>query len=191
MSSAFGVSRRVICAAMALAVLAMECASAATSFDGLTFPDQVGGAQLGQTEDFESRRAGLGYGVSYQKPGWAIDIYIYDLGLSSIPDDATSEVVKAQLKKASGDILALEKRGAYADVRHTGSFVIKGSDGRARFGCEDFTYLRQDMGKVDSYLCVTGWQNKFIKFRLTTAHDAGSAAAARRFMQAWLPVLWP
>jgi hypothetical protein len=47
------------------------------------------------------------------------------------------------------------------------------------------------LGKVDSFLCLTSWNAKFLKFRLTTAHASGTASDARRFMKAWLPVLWP
>lgn len=172
-------------------VVAFGAAKSAVSFYGLTFPDRIGNAAIGRTQNFESEHRGLGYGVSYQKPDWVIDIYVYDLGRSSIPEDVNSEVLKAQLKEAQGDIFELEKRGAYTNVKRTGSFLIKDHRGRARFTCDEFSYTRPDMGQVDSYLCLTGWRDKFIKYRLTTAQRAGSAVDAKRFMAAWLPVLWP
>ncbi len=178
---------------MTLAVLALTfgAAAAAASFYGLTFPDRIGDAQLGETHDFEATNPGLGYGVRYQKPGWAIDIYMYDLGRSSIPDDVSSDVIKAQLAQAKGDIFELEKRGTYRQVKLRGSYVIKDARGGARFACEDFTYVHETMGNVDSFLCLTGWNNKFIKYRLTTAHRTSSAAEAKRFMEAWVEILWP
>ena len=46
-------------------------------------------------------------------------------------------------------------------------------------------------GAVDSFLCLTGWHNKFVKFRLTTRPSPRSSAEARRFVEAWLKILWP
>jgi hypothetical protein len=181
-------------AALAAAVLilgAIATARAAATYFGLTFPDRVADAQIGATHDFETSNPGLGYGVRYQKPGWAIDIYIYDLGRPSIPDDVGSDALKAQLEQAQGDVFEQQKRGAYAQVKVTASYVVKDARGRARFLCEDFSYIRKPEGSVDSFLCLTGWNNKFVKFRLTTLRGERSAAEARRFMQAWLKVLWP
>jgi hypothetical protein len=193
MSKRVGASRLFYRAVLALAVVAVSfgAAQAAVSFHGLTFPERVGGAELGETHDFEKSDPGLGYGVRYQKPGWAIDVYIYDLSRSSIPDEVSSEILKAQLAQGRSDIFELEKRGTYSKVKQIGAFDVKDRGGRARFICETFTYTREAMGNVDSFLCLTGWHNKFIKYRLTTAHRAGSVADAKSFMEAWLPVLWP
>jgi hypothetical protein len=169
---------------------AIATARAAVAYLGLTFPDRIGGAQIGTTQDFEATNPGLGYGVRYQKPGWAIDVYIYDLGRPSIPDDPGSDVLKAQVEQAQGDVFEQQKKGAYAGVKVTNSYVIKDARGQARFLCEDFSYVRQNVGNVDSYLCLAGWHDKFVKFRLTTLHGSRSPAEARRFMEAWLKILW-
>jgi hypothetical protein len=178
---------------LALAVLVAGFGEvwAAVQFLGLTFPDRVADTKVGQTHDFEAANPGLGYSVRYDKPGWAIDVYVYALQMSSIPDDVNSELLKAQLTQAQGDIFEQEKKGTYAQVKVVGSRVIKDSRGQARFTCKDFSYIRQDLGNVDSYLCLTGWNNKFVKFRLTTTHDPKSAAEANRFVRAWIPLLWP
>ena len=84
-----------------------------------------------------------------------------------------------------------QRRGVYSEVKMTGAYTIKDSAGRGRFLCEDFSYVRQPEGSVDSFLCVTGWNNKFVKFRMTTRHGPRSGAEARRFVEAWLKVLWP
>jgi len=177
--------------AAALVLAAIATARAAVTYFGLMFPDQVGDAPIGPTRDFETEHPGLGYGVRYQKPGWAVDIFIYDLRRSSIPDDPGSDVVKAQLEQAQGDVFEQQRRGAYSQVTMTGSYTVKDMGGRDRFLCDDFSYVRQPEGSVDSFLCVTGWNNKFVKFRMTTRHDPRSGAEARQFMEAWLKVLWP
>lgn len=176
---------------LAVTAIAVGSAEAATTFFGLSFPDRVADAQIGPTHDFETTAPGLGYGVRYQKPGWTIDVYIYDLGRKSIPDDLDSDALKAQVMQAQGDVFGQQERGNYTDVKVTASRIMKDAGGRARFLCEDFTYVRKASGGVDSYLCLTGWNDKFVKFRLTTARSQRSAAEAQRFMQGWFKVLWP
>lgn len=178
-------------AALVVSAAALGAADAAVSFYGLKFPDQLDGAQIGETHDFESTDPGLGYGVRYHKPGWTVDIYIYDLGHNAIPSDLNSKLVKAQLAQAQGDIFKLEQRGTYSQVKRIGSHTLKDHAGHARFLCEDFSYVDSALGKVDSFLCLTSWHAKFLKFRLTTAHAPDTASDAKRFMKAWLPVLWP
>ncbi len=177
--------------AVAIALGATAASRAAVTYFGLTFPDRVAGATLGPVTDFEKDHPGLGYGVRYQQQGWAIDVYIYDDGIKPIPDDLGAEVHKKQIDQAQGDIFEMQKSGRYSGVKLTRSHVIKDRSGRTRFLCRDFTFAREKTGKVDSYLCLTGWNNKFVKFRLTTLHRADSAGEAKRFMDAWIGVLWP
>ena len=40
------------------------------------------------------------------------------------------------------------------------------------------------------YLCVTSWNNKFVKLRFTTLADSNTEAAARQYVAAWIPGLW-
>jgi hypothetical protein len=42
----------------------------------------------------------------------------------------------------------------------------------------------------DGYLCVTSWNNKFVKFRLSTLSGNGTEGQARKYVLAWIPVLW-
>jgi hypothetical protein len=73
---------------------------------GLSIPDRVGGLVYARTIDFESKSPGLGYALRFGgKPGWMVDVYLYDLGLTTIPPDAESDVIKNQLAQARGDIL--------------------------------------------------------------------------------------
>jgi hypothetical protein len=178
-------------AALLVLGVVTSAGAAALTFFGLTFPERVADATIGSTRDFETEHPGLGYGVKYEKPGWSIDVFVYDLRRPSIPDDVGSEMVKAQVKQAEGDVFEQEKRGAYKQVKVTGSYVINDSSGRGRFLCEDFSYVREPEGAVDSFLCVTGWHNKFVKYRLTTRPSPRSSAESRRFVEAWLKILWP
>ena len=49
---------------------------------------------------------------------------------------------------------------------------------------------REGAKPQDGFLCVTSWNNKFIKFRMTTLADKDTEAAARTHIAAWVPVLW-
>ncbi len=179
-----------VCTA-AVVLSAITAGRAAVTYFGLTFPDRIAGATLGSVTDFEKNKPGLGYGLKYQLSGWAISIFIYDDAIKTIPDDLSSDVLKQQLAQAHGDIAEMQKRGTYSEVKLTGSHVIKDARGQARFLCEDFDLVRQNGENVDSFLCFTGWHNKFVKFRLSTLHRAGSDGEAKRFMDAWIGVLWP
>ena len=59
---------------------------------GLPIPDRIGSLVYAQTVDFESKSPGLGYALRFTgQPGWMVDVYLYDLGLKTIPADAESE----------------------------------------------------------------------------------------------------
>jgi len=177
--------------AACLAAAATGAAKSEVTFFGLTFPDRIAGAEIEASTDNEKTTAGLGYRVTYRWPGWSIDVYIYDLGRTSIPGDVGSEVLKSQLRQAHGDILEVQRSGVYSNVKLTRSHVMRDSDGRARLDCLDFIYVHETAGPVDSFLCLAGWHNKFVKFRLTGPRHAGSTAEAKRFLDAWIGILWP
>ncbi len=77
----------------------------------------------------------------------------------------------------------------YAQVYLRRNFTIDEGK-RTRFQCATF-FMRRDGAKPqDGFLCVTSWNNKFVKFRLTTLNDQDTEAAARKHVAAWIPVLW-
>jgi len=158
---------------------------------GLVFPDRIAGATRGDVKDFERSSPGLGWGVKYLLPEWMIDIYVYDLQQRSIPEGSDSAVVMSQLGKAKGDIIELEKQGTYRNVSLKGDYTIRDAHDRPRLACAAFTYTRQQTVNVDSFLCLTGWGGKFIKFRMTTPAHNTSAEESRRFLGDCVQVLWP
>jgi hypothetical protein len=159
------------------------------TYYGLAFPPSIAGAARGATHDYESSHPGLGYSVNYSRPGWSIDVYIYDLGRASISDDAGSDPVKQQLAAATRDVMN-RPGGPHVDARLR--YAILDDEARTRFLCTAFTLLpRQGANSLDSYLCVTSWQNKFVKLRLSTTQRPGSESIANGFVQAWMKLLWP
>jgi hypothetical protein len=177
--------------AVAISALAQALIHTDTVY-GLRLPAQIGGAERASIKDYETARPGLGYGVSYRLPGWTTDLYLYDLKLSSIPDDPMSTVVMEALTQAKNEVFGLGQRGDYKNVVLKSDYTILDSAGRTRFACAMFTYYHVKFkGDVDSYLCMTGWKGKLVKFRMTTPRNDASSAVARRFIEAWSSVLWP
>lgn len=178
-------------AALALAALVIGAAQAAVAFYGLTFPESIGGARIGPVRDFEQTAPGYGYGVRYLKPGWVIDAYIYDRGMKPVPSDLESVAIKRQFEESQGEIFAMQRRGDYSNVSVKRTYTLRDASGRGRFVCADYTLTREGMGDSDSFLCLTGWNGEFVKFRLTTRRHAGSDREAAAFVNAWAGVLWP
>ena len=160
---------------------------------GLSIPDRVGSLVYVRTIDFESKSRGLGYALRFGgKPGWMVDVYLYDLGLKTIPSDPESDVVREQLAQARGDVFELGKRGTYAKLADKGDFTVPES-GKPRFICLSFSYLRGDRVDIDveSFLCLTSWRDKFVKLRMTGPKGAIARADANAFATAWIDLLRP
>jgi len=158
---------------------------------GLSIPDRIGGLAYKETIDFESKSPGLGYAVRFSgRPDWQVDVYLYDMQLKAISADVGSPAVKDQLAQAKGDVFALGKRGAYANVLEQGDFAIPES-GKARFVCTSFSYLRGVRVDIDvaSYLCLASWNNKFVKIRMTGRKGSIARSDAVNFAKEWITLL--
>jgi hypothetical protein len=159
---------------------------------GLAFPADIAGFTRGGSYDFEKKEPGLGYGVTYARQGWKAEVFIYDLGRTTIPEDPRAERIRAQFEQAEGDIFMAQQKGQYQNVTLRARYAIADGRGQDRLACGTFRLRRADDRKdYDSYLCVSGWGNKFVKFRATAPAGAGNDAIGRRFLEAWAKMLWP
>lgn len=171
--------------------VAASIATAATSQEkanhyGLAFAAEVASFTFRETFSFEKDKPGLGYAVTYVRSNWVADIYIYDLGLKPIPDDPRSERIRAQFEQAEGDVFNAQQRGQYKTVVLRARFAVADAKGKDRLACGTFRLRRaNDKKDSDSYLCVTGWNDKFVKFRMTAGIGGDNDATARRFLSAW------
>jgi hypothetical protein len=182
--------RIALIASIWLAATTAAHAIASVTVFGFKAPEEVGGFKLNDSTNFERSKPGDGYGLDYSQPGWKLDVTIYDLKRSAIPDDAKSAIVRAEFERSREDAFLAQPRGIYAQVYLRRNFTIEDPAKRTRFQCAAF-HLRRDGAKPqDGYLCVTSWNNKFIKFRMTTLSDRDNEAVARQHMAAWIPVLW-
>jgi hypothetical protein len=179
-----------IAALLAALIAGAASAQSQVVYFGLPFPENVAGFARGSTHDFEKTHPGLGYSVKYTRRPWFADIYIYDMRLRTIPEDPRSDAVRSQFERAEGDIFAQQKSGRYQNVALRGRYSIADGNKRDRVTCGNFT-LTRGTAKLDSYLCVAGWRNKFVKFRISAPTASGNDARARQFVEAWARTLWP
>ena len=186
--------RAVRTAAVALVLGALAVAPAfgiaAVSVFGLKAPEEISGFTLNDSTNFEKLKPGDGYGLDYSQSGWKLDVFIYDLKRAAIPDDVKSAIVRAEFERTRADTFLAQPRGIYAQVYLRRNFTIEDSAKRTRFQCAAFHLTRDGAKPQDGFLCVTSWNNKFVKLRLTTLADSSTEAAARNHVMAWIPVLW-
>jgi hypothetical protein len=171
-----------IAVAAALSCGAAAGAERAVLDKNFKLPASLAGFSKGEVTDFESKKPGLGQSVNYVRSGWRADIYIYDMGLKSIPSGPKNAVVVKQLEQAKQDIYSIQKAGHYSGVEMKGAFEIKNAAGKPAFNCVSLQLVRKDMGASDSYLCMTGAANKFVKVRLSTAQSPAADEIAKRFV---------
>jgi len=163
---------------------------ASVSVFGLKAPEEIEGFTLNDSTNFEKIKPGDGYGLDYSQSGWKLDVFIYDLKRAAIPDDAKSAIVRAEFERVRTDAFLAQPRGLYAQVYLRRNFTIEDTGKRTRFQCAAFHLTREGAKPQDGFLCVTSWNNKFVKLRLTTLSDNNTEAAARKYVNAWIPVLW-
>jgi len=174
-----------------LAIFSAPVRAEAPVYFGLSFPDSVAGFPRGDVRDFEKDHPGLGYGVKYNKDNtWLVDVFIYDDGFKDLPDSLSADVVVKQFDQARGDIYTNQKNN-HGKVQDKGRFTIAGPDKKPRFSCGVYLIETGTHKKIDSFLCLTVWKGKFVKYRLSTLTNSASTDVAKRFVGAWTKILWP
>jgi hypothetical protein len=176
--------------ALASFARAQEPADATVSFHGLTFPASVAGWERSGVREFEKDNPGLGYSVVYRQPGALTTVYIYDLKARDIPDDPAAPEIKTEFQAAKADMIAAQRQGFYRKLEPKEQFAIADAHGRARLLCAAAVVARIDQPRdLATYLCVGGWNGKFIKFRMTG--EQLPQTSVRQFLRAWTDLLWP
>ena len=188
------VAKQLICGLVAIAVVLLfgigAFAQQPVKIFGLTVPGQVGGLTHGPALDYEAKVPGLGFSLGFARPGWSVDVYIYDFGLKVIPTDLESPLIQNHLSRAKGDIFGLERAGVYGSVEETEEFNV-GDAGKTRFVCSAFSFLRgaKKDEQAETYLCLTSWNNKFVKIRMTAGKGNMPRADLTNFVEAWISLL--
>jgi hypothetical protein len=156
---------------------------------GLRAPEEISGFSLNDSTNFEKSKPGDGYGLDYSQSGWKLDVFVYDLKRVAIPEDVTTAIVKAEFERSRAEAFMAQPRGIYNQVYLRRNFTIDEPANRPRFQCAAFHLTREGAKPQDGFLCLTSWNNKFVKLRLTTLSGNGTESEARKYVSAWLPVL--
>jgi hypothetical protein len=100
----------------------------------------------------------------------------------AIPADVKSAIVRAEFERSRGETFLAQPRGLYAQVYLRRNFTIDDDARRTRFQCAAFHLTRDGAKPQDGFLCVTSWNNRFVKLRLTTLSGPDTEKQARRFV---------
>lgn len=77
-------------------------------------PPQLGELDYAGMDAYADPR--LGVTIRYERGITQADIYLYDLGLPSIPSDLQAEEVKEFFRQAMGEVLEMGRLGRYTDL---------------------------------------------------------------------------
>lgn len=150
---------------------------------GLAFPAKVSGFSRGAMTDYEPKEPGLGRSYRYERgPVWA-DVYVYALGLTSIPRDYDQAVSRAQLAHSASAVRAAAERGIYLKAVPKDSFSLPRS-GRSSMDCSSFDLTMTTGQAVVSYVCVTNRCGSFRKVRIS-GPKLTLTGPNRDFVQHW------
>lgn len=154
---------------------------------GYRFPASLGVFSRKEVHRFSDRR--LGVSVAYVARGMGLlDFYVYDLGLSPIPDGPDSDRARTAFVSAVRDVREAVRRGYYSHLAVTSEpgQTMQPRPGMPRFQVVTYAYTvdAANAERVVSWLLVTGARNHFLKIRYTC--PASKAAEAERAVKALL-----
>jgi hypothetical protein len=133
---------------------------------GVLFPGTLGGFQLAQIKDYETKDPGGGICLEYYYSANAkVSIFLYTQGLSNIPSGIQSSTIKDEFQLVSAAVFELEKRGMYQNLE----ILVPEEEitiGGHPFLHEKFTYFSEGFLNM-SHTYLTGYKNHFLKIRIS------------------------
>jgi len=140
---------------------------------GVAFGGTLAGLKFSGQHAYDNPK--LGYSLRYQGTDLTkADIYVYDMGISGIPNGHDNKLVKSQSDSVGRELLIMQQRGYYNRVKQLGKGVV--GTGPIRFAWTRFEFFQtpgrgRTAGMRVSESFVTGFGGKFIKIRLTYKKD--------------------
>ena len=141
---------------------------------GVVFPGALAGLKLQGKQVYAKPE--FGYSLRYQgRDLTKADIYVYDMGISGIPNGHESKFVKSESASLGRVLQIMQKRGYYSGVKQLASGVA-GQEGPFRFAWSKFEFFQKPgKGRVAgmrvSESFITGFAAKFVKIRLSYQKD--------------------
>lgn len=121
-----------------------------------------------------------GYSVAYGAPGLTATVYVYNRGLKKIPDGPKSDEVRTEVKGVVDALDSARQQGFYKSVKELGTeeVVLFGTAKGAPLAVRRRFEVERRGGPVLDESYVTGYQNHFVKIRIT--HDPADKEAPKK-----------
>lgn len=129
------------------------------------FPKEIAGLTLEKVTDFEKSDPGGGTGWSYRSPSAKADIYLYTLGIPSVPSDLDAPLLSEHMLSLIESLYIVEQRGYYSQVQT----VLKGEKtaiGQIPVWHAELTYTEEGIPRV-SHIYLGAIKGEFFKIRYT------------------------
>ena len=151
---------------------------------GIRLGMRYSGFVRGKVTDNESKNPGLGVTVAYHGGDQGEStIFIYDRGLSEIPNGATSELLRREFERAKQDVLARGEQIPGGRINIVDQYGT-GTRGREpEFLCAEFI-LSDPNGSRRTFLYLTGANGRFVKIRVMLRTNDAADPTARHFADA-------
>ena len=137
---------------------------------GICLPDRLAGLLKLSFNNYEEKRAGLGVSVGYGAPDVTATIYLYNMGMKSIPEGIDASDFRTHFDQVVAEVIGAGQNGPYRDVKILSvekALLDPGKDGPSALSAT-FTYVVLHSGKeVLSKLYLMGYKNHFLKIRFT------------------------
>ena len=132
------------------------------------FPSRMGGLARVTSEDHERKRPGLGNSVGYRDGEVSVTVYLYDSNIASIPDGASSDVVRQELDEVIDQIHGAKEIGLIESVKELSQKrVFLDSVGQRLETLSASFEIRERGEKLVTVAYLTGYRNHFLKVRMT------------------------
>ncbi len=141
------------------------------------FPD-VPGWKRGPPMLFEEE--GAGYAVGYQAPPAHATVYVYDAGLTEIPDDLDAAPVQQEFNNATAGIMMMKRSGVYRSVAEGAAETVSLGDAPDAIQAlhRRYAIVMRQGEEVDSDVYLTVFRDHFVKVRVTRPASSGETNQA-------------
>ncbi len=145
------------------------------------FPSEIAGFRRGKATEFRDKR--LGFSVPYYGGGPAMvaSFYIYNRGLTRIPEGHTSAVVRRSFISSQEAIQAALERGTYSAARRIHQDIVRlpGQADRKLLRAVYLIRYGSNAGVRESHLMITASRDHLWKIRCTFSADPRTRKIAR------------
>lgn len=170
--------RRLLATAALLSFAIGAQAQESVSYYGFSFPPRIGELTRGDITDFEKTSRGAGYGIRYTGEGIRVDLFVYDLGKSSVSWNVFHKDQQTEFEESIRAVHRAKERGIYRDVKEGEEFETPAVK-NPFFRCKAFVLDRGQGRTEDSVLCLGGRNEKFFKARIAFIPGGGANVADR------------